>query len=128
MVFILHTLPHWLISNCFLLETPTIDVVEDASDNDLPEPFIGTVHDEMPYTSTPAARLKQFQLENIDNENFPQRIFLSQIDGVDELKNVVLSVYKNPNTNLRVIPKIRFEDESAVGSGPIRENHRRRHQ
>ncbi len=37
------------------------------------------------------------------------------------MKNDVLSVYKNPNTNLRVAPKVRFEDESAVGSGPIRE-------
>ena len=111
-----------VISNRFILETPAIDLLEDTCDDDLPGPFINisTINDEMPNTSTAAACLKQFQLENIDNDNHPQRIFLSRMDGVNELKNDIISLYKSPGTNLRVVPRVRFEDESAVGSGPYK--------
>lgn len=124
MVGIFYSLIFWLISNCFLLETPTtVDLLEDTCDDDLPGPFINisTINNEVPDTSTPAACLKQFQLENIYNDNHPQRIFLSRMDGVNELKNDIISLYKSPSTSLRVVPRVRFEDESAVGSGPIRE-------
>lgn len=43
------------------------------------------------------------------------------MDGVSETRRDILGFYKNPNSNLRVKPKVRFEDESAVGSGPVRE-------
>ena len=111
-----------VISNRFILETPAIDLLEDTCDDDLPGPFINisTINDEMPNTSTAAACLKQFQLENIDNDNHPQRIFLSRMDGVNKLKNDIISLYKSPGTNLRVVPRVRFEDESAVGSGPYK--------
>ena len=72
-------------------------------------------------TTTPAASLKRFQMENVAADDQPQRIFLSRIDRLNELKNDVLSVYKNPNTNLRAMPKVQFEDESAVGSRPTTE-------
>ena len=93
--------------------------MKDTSDDDLPGPFINnsTIDDEMPNTSTPAACLKQFQLENTDNDNHQQRIFLSRMDGVNELRHDIISLYNSPSTNLRVVPRVRFEEESAIGSG-----------
>ncbi len=43
------------------------------------------------------------------------------MEGVAELRRDILGIYKNKKTKLRVKPKIRFEEEGAVGSGPVRE-------
>lgn len=39
---------------------------------------------------------------------------VSRMDGNEELKKDMLSLYKDPKKNLRAVPKVRFE-------GPIRE-------
>jgi len=43
------------------------------------------------------------------------------VDGVTELRREIMGVYKNPNVNLKLAPRIRFEEEEGVGSGPVRE-------
>ena len=57
----------------------------------------------------------------MDEENTTQRLCISRMDGVSEMRRDILGIYKNPKTKLRVPPKVRFEDEGAVGSGPVRE-------
>ena len=42
-------------------------------------------------------------------------------DGIEELKRDILSCYKNNQCRLRAIPRVRFEGEEGLGSGPIRE-------
>lgn len=46
---------------------------------------------------------------------------MSRLDGPDQLKKDVIGVYENPSTKLRVGLKVCFEEEDAVGSGPVRE-------
>ena len=62
-----------------------------------------------------------FRKGNVIEDKPEQRIFVSRMDGDEQLKREVLGVYKNPQTNLRVGLKVRFEEEDAVGSGPVRE-------
>ena len=65
--------------------------------------------------------MELFRKETIIEDQPQQRIFVSRIDGNEQLKREVLGIYKNPKTNLRVGLKVRFEEEEAVGSGPVRE-------
>lgn len=46
---------------------------------------------------------------------------VSRMDGNEELKKDMLSLYKDPKKNLRAVPKVRFEGEQGVGVGPVRE-------
>ena len=46
---------------------------------------------------------------------------VSRVDGVMELRKEIMGIYKNPKTKFKVTPKIRFEEEEGVGSGPLRE-------
>ena len=46
---------------------------------------------------------------------------VSREDGLEELKKDILGCYKNPCIKLRAKPRIIFEGESGVGSGPVRE-------
>ena len=48
---------------------------------------------------------------------FKQRISVSRVDGVMELRKEIKGVYKKPDTNFKVNSKIRFEEEEGVGSG-----------
>ena len=50
-----------------------------------------------------------------------QKFTVSQEDGLDELKKDILGCYKNPQINLNAKPRVKFEGETGVGSGPIRE-------
>ena len=49
----------------------------------------------------------------------PMRIYLSRLEG--DLENDILQVYKGKDFNLTAEPKVRFEGEAGVGSGPVRE-------
>jgi hypothetical protein len=56
------------------------------------------------------------------DENLPrQRFVVSREDGMEELKRDILSNYKNINCKLNAKPRVTFEGEEGVGSGPIRE-------
>ena len=47
------------------------------------------------------------------------RIYLSRLKG--ELETDILQLYKGKDTNFTAEPKVRFEGEAGVGSGPVRE-------
>lgn len=49
----------------------------------------------------------------------PSRIYISRLG--DELEADILLLYKGKEFNLRASPKVRFEGEVGVGSGPVRE-------
>lgn len=49
----------------------------------------------------------------------PLRIHLDRMEG--ELDSDILALYKNKNISLRRTPRVRFEGEPAVGSGPVSE-------
>lgn len=63
----------------------------------------------------------QFKEATIDS-NIPRQLFaVCRSDGIEELKVDILTAYKNPNTNLKARPRVRFEGEEGVGAGPTRE-------
>ena len=49
----------------------------------------------------------------------PLRIYLSRM--TDDLETDILQLYKGKDINLTAEPKVRFEGEAGVGSGPVRE-------
>ena len=61
--------------------------------------------------------LRDFRLQNVD-ESLP-RFTVTRVDGMDELKDI-LGCYKNPMVKLKAKPRIKFEGEERVGSGPVR--------
>ena len=104
-----------------LTEDTSASVVsnKDSSGDDLR--LLNPVFDHMEHTPTsPRDALKKFVQENIDEESPTQHLCVGRMDGVSEMRRDILGIYKNPKTKLKVTPKVRFEDEAAVGSGPIR--------
>ena len=65
--------------------------------------------------------LENFRKENTDETSSRQRFMVSREDGLEELKKDILGCYKNPCIKLRAKPRVTFEGESGVGSGPVRE-------
>ena len=62
-----------------------------------------------------------FRKEVIDETVPRQRFNVSREDGLEELKKDILSHYKDSNCKLTAKPRVRFEGEEGVGSGPVRE-------
>ena len=55
-------------------------------------------------------------------KHYPDSVSLCQErNGIDELKKDILSHYKDSQCKLKAKPRVRFEGEEGVGSGPIRE-------
>ena len=105
-----------------LTEDTSASVVsnKDSSGDDLR--LLNPVFDRMEHTPTsPRDALKKFVQENIDEEIPTQCLCVGRMDGFSEMRRDILGIYKNPKTKLKVTPKVRFEDEAAVGSGPVRE-------
>lgn len=50
-----------------------------------------------------------------------KRFTVSREDGPEELKKDILSCYKSSSCSLTAVPRVRFEGEEGVGSGPVRE-------
>ena len=94
------------------------DDVEDGDDGDLMKPlFQAEITDESP----PETALKLFHSEVVQDGPSKQRISVCRIDGVLELRKQIMGIYKNPKNKLKLVPKIIFEEEEGVGSGPRRE-------
>lgn len=56
------------------------------------------------------------------DEDSPRQLFsVSRMEGNEELQCDILPHYKDRGNNFRAIPRVRFEDEEGVGSGPARE-------
>ena len=73
------------------------------------------------YVTNKHPSLEDFRKENTDETSTRQRFMVSREDGLEELKKDILGCYKNPHIKLRAKPCIKFEGESGVGSGPVRE-------
>jgi hypothetical protein len=90
--------------NFFPLRIPSIvidDDVEDGDDGDLMKPvFQVAITDESP----PETALKLFQSEVVQDGPFKQRFSVCRIDGVLELRKEIMGIYKNPKTNLKLVP------------------------
>lgn len=70
---------------------------------------------------TPEDALEYFQKVNIKKNEPRERFVVSRMEGNEELKSDLLSLYKDPRKNLRALPKVCFEGEQGLGVGPVRE-------
>ena len=77
--------------------------------------------DTIPHYASPAAALLGFQKEMIKEDATRQRICVCRLDGVVEFRREVIGVYKRPDLDLRANLRVRFDEEEALGSGPVRE-------
>lgn len=105
----------------FILLLDVINVDDEWSNDVSDDQLLRSPFEDVTEIDSPKAALELFRKENIIQDKPQQRIFVSRLDGIDQLKKEVIGVYKNPKTNLRVGVKVRFEEEDAVGSGPVRE-------
>ena len=87
------------------------DESPDCISPDVPE-------SDMPH---PEVNLNTFRDENVDEAGPRQSFVVSRQEGLEELKNDILSCYKNSRCRLKAKMRVRFEGENGVGSGPIRE-------
>lgn len=71
--------------------------------------------------SSPEDALLEYQKLVINEEQPKQRFCVCRVDGISELRTDIMGIYKKPDLKLTANPKVRFEEEDAVGSGPIRE-------
>ena len=83
----------------------------------VPVPSMGVSEEE----TTPSTALQLFRTSMLDQDAQYQRISVCRMDGILGLRRDILNVYKNPKNNLKVCPRVKFEDEQGVGSGPVRE-------
>ena len=65
--------------------------------------------------------LRDFRQQNVDESLPRQRFTVTREDGMDELKKDILGCYKNPMVRLKAKPRIKFDGEEGVESGPVRE-------
>ena len=99
------------------------------SDNrsDIDDEIIATtIFDESPVEindneTTFKSGLEHFRKETVDESAPRQRFTVSREDGMEELKKDILGCYKNPNVRLTAKPRVKFEGEEGLGSGPVRE-------
>ena len=107
-----------LIKYPLFIGVPTSRISEDEDEDDL-KPAFDYISGFNGTASTETA-LKLFQTQNVQ-DGTKERISVCRIDGVTELRREIMNVYKNPKVNLKLAPRIRFEEEEGVGSGPVRE-------
>lgn len=70
---------------------------------------------------SPLDALDHFQNLVIDTSGPTQLFRVSRLEGLEEMKRDIFGFYKSSRNKLVSPPKVRFEDEEAVGSGPVRE-------
>lgn len=71
--------------------------------------------------ASPLEAFEKFKKEVLD-ENQPRQLFsVSRMEGSEALKGDIFVHYKDRRTKFRARPRVRFENEEGVGSGPLRE-------
>ncbi len=70
---------------------------------------------------SPSDALKEYRTTNIREDALRENFYVSRLEGSEELKRDILSLYKNQKKNLRAPMKVRFDGEEGVGSGTVRE-------
>jgi hypothetical protein len=71
-------------------------------------------------TESQGCTLHELRKKVID-ESVVQRFVVSREEGMEELKRDILGYYKDKTCKLTAKPRVRFEGEEGVGSGPVRE-------
>lgn len=107
-----------LINYPLFTGVPTTRVSEDEDEDGLKPAF--DYDSGLNDAASTETALKLFQIQNVQ-DGPKERISVCRVDGVTELRREIMSVYKNPKVNLKLAPRIRFEEEEGVGSGPVRE-------
>ena len=69
--------------------------------------------------STPTDPVVQYRQETLDENGPPLRIYVNRMK--EEFTADVLSIYKKANPCFRSNLRVKFENERAVGEGPVRE-------
>ena len=69
---------------------------------------------------TPSEIMEAFR-KTVDEDAPTQYFKVCRLNDPEEKQADILCNYKNPKTNLRAPVKVRFEGESGVGTGPVRE-------
>ena len=101
---------------CFSDEIDTIDDDTTPKHKSTPEKMKTVSESLSPYDA-----LKDFQMKNV-RENTPrENVYISRLEGSEELKRDILGLYKDPRKNLRAPIKVRFDGEEGVGAGPVRQ-------
>ena len=76
-------------------------------------------------TNNEGAKSEDFSIESLRkkvvDESQLQRFVVSRLDGMEELKRDILGYYKDNACKLTAKPRVKFESEEGVGSGPVRE-------
>lgn len=94
------------ISGLSSLPDIIFDDQDDVNDNESDlTPVPGVELDES--DKCPETALQFFKTSVIENAPFKQRISVSRVDGVMELRKEIMGIYKTPNTKFKVTPKIR---------------------
>ena len=69
--------------------------------------------------SAPTDPIVQYRQETLDENGPPLRIYVNRMK--EEFTADVLSIYKKANPCFRSNLRVKFENERAVGEGPVRE-------
>lgn len=112
-------------TSCFICLDVLIISSSDSSDVDMDLPLSYTSHsiqiNTMKSTDPLQHAIESFRSVNVDC-TIPRQLFsVCRSDGAEELQMDIFASYKNPNTNLRARPRVRFEGEEGLGTGPTRE-------
>ena len=112
----LHYLTVTVVTSSYSYFPPKGTTESDGNDDgdDLVESVFNK-HEPLPGT------IAAFQAQFLDNEAPRQQFRLSRVDDKADVAMDVMGIYKNPNLNFRATPRVRFEEENAVGDGPARE-------
>lgn len=70
---------------------------------------------------SPEDAIVEYQKQKISEDLPKQRFIVCRVDDKGELCRDIIGIYKKPDLKLRAIPKVMFEEEDGVGSGPVRD-------
>ena len=90
-LYVLYIILHLNLLLYFLSE-----MEDDAETTNIDEQLSIPVFEDATNIALPKTAIEQFQKENIDENQAQQRIFVSRLDGVEELKKEVIGIYKKP--------------------------------
>ena len=63
--------------------------------------------------------ITMYRQQTLNGNTPPMRIYINRTK--EEFSADMLTIYKKPNAGLRSILRVKFENEAAVGKGPVRE-------
>ena len=91
----------FIIYHCLFIGAPSNDEVNSATD----------VQNYVSATTPAQEALKIYQEQVIDEEISPQRITLSRLDGISDIRKDIMGYYKQSQLKLKAHLKVRFEEE-----------------